>query len=242
MQPVVVKSVSFILLCDPMDCSTPGFPVLHDLPEFAHTHVHQVSNAIQPSHPPSPPSLPTFNLSQHQGPFQWVSSSPPVAEVLELQLQHQSIQWILRADFLWDGLVGSPYSPRDSQESSPVPQLESLRIRISLNWPSLRFFHSGTFPEPVFVFYDTDILEDCGHPLPSFYNKPFLGVSRLDVSKGLDSGDLCWNTAKRRLFFTRLSPPEAPMSTRFSLRIWILARLLDGTSTVSSRVWSHARG
>ena len=61
-------------LCNPMDCSTPGFPVLHCLPEFAQTHVHWVNDAIQPSHLLSPPSPPAFTLSQHQGLFQWVDS------------------------------------------------------------------------------------------------------------------------------------------------------------------------
>ena len=83
------------ILCDPIDCSTPGFPALHDLLEFAQTHVHSVGDAVQPSHPLSPPSPPALNLSQHQGLFQWVSSSHQVAKVLELQLQHQSFQWIL---------------------------------------------------------------------------------------------------------------------------------------------------
>ena len=78
-------------LCSPMDHSTPGFPVHHQLPELAQTHVHWVGNAIHPSHPLSPPSPPAFNLSQHQGLFQWVSSSNQVAKVLPLQpqLQHQ---------------------------------------------------------------------------------------------------------------------------------------------------------
>ena len=71
-------------LCNPMDCSTPGFPVLHHLPEFAQTHVHWVSDNIQPSHPPSSPSPPAFNFSQYQNIFQWVSSSHQVAKVLEL--------------------------------------------------------------------------------------------------------------------------------------------------------------
>ena len=75
-------------LCDPMDCSTPGLPVHHQLPELAQTHVHWISDAIQPSHPLSSPSPPTFNLSQHQGLFQWVSSSPGF------------FQWIFRTDFL----------------------------------------------------------------------------------------------------------------------------------------------
>ena len=56
-------------LCNPMDCSTPGFPVHHQLPELTQTHVHRVSDAIQPFHPPSFPSPPAFNLSQHQGLF-----------------------------------------------------------------------------------------------------------------------------------------------------------------------------
>ena len=76
-------------LCNPTDCSMPGFPGLHCLPESAQTHVHWVSDAIQPFHPLSSPSPPDFNLSQHQGLFQWVNSSQQVAKVLELQLQHQ---------------------------------------------------------------------------------------------------------------------------------------------------------
>ena len=86
-------------LCDPMDCSTPGFPVLHSLPELAQTHIHRVSDAIQTSHPLSSPP-PAFNLSQHQGVLWWVSSVHHVTKVLELQLQHQSFQWIFRIDFL----------------------------------------------------------------------------------------------------------------------------------------------
>ena len=88
-------------LCDPtMDCSTPGFPVLHRLSELAQTHVHWVSDVTQPSHPLLSPSPPIFNLSQHQGLFKWVSSSHRVAKVLEFQLQYQSFQWIFRTDFL----------------------------------------------------------------------------------------------------------------------------------------------
>ena len=70
-----VQSQSCPTLCDLMDCSTPGFPVHHQLPEFTQTHVHRVSDAIQSSHSLSPPSPPTFNLSQHQGLFKWVSYS-----------------------------------------------------------------------------------------------------------------------------------------------------------------------
>ena len=84
---------SYLTLCDPMDYRTPGFPVLHQLPEFTQTHVHQGRDAIQPSHPLSSPSPPAFNPSQPQGFFQLVSSSHQMAKVLEFQLQHQSFQW-----------------------------------------------------------------------------------------------------------------------------------------------------
>ena len=91
---------SCLTLCDLMDCSTPGLPVHHQLPELAQSYVHRVGDAIQPSHPLSSPSPPAFNLSQHQGLFQWVSSSHQVTKVLELQLQHQFVQWIFRTGFL----------------------------------------------------------------------------------------------------------------------------------------------
>ena len=129
-----------LTLCNPMDCSTPGLPVYHQLPEFSQTPVHWVSDAIQTSHPLSSPSPPAFNLSQHQGLFKWVSTSHQVARVLEFQLQHQSFQWVFRTD---DGLVGSPCSPRDSQESSPTPQLKSINsLALSfLSSPTLIFIH-----------------------------------------------------------------------------------------------------
>ena len=85
-------------LCDPVDCSMPGFHVHHQLLELTQTHVHWISDAIQPSHPLSSPSPPAFNLSQHQGLFQQVNSLQQVAKLLELQ--HQSFQWIFRTDFL----------------------------------------------------------------------------------------------------------------------------------------------
>ena len=87
-------------LCDPTDCSTPGLPVLHHLPELAHTHVCWVGDAIQPPRSLSPPYPPASNLSQHQGLFQRVGSSYQVAKVLEFQPQHSSLWWIFRTDFL----------------------------------------------------------------------------------------------------------------------------------------------
>ena len=125
-------------LWDPMVCSTPGFPVHHQLPEFTQTHIRWVNDAIHPSHPLSSPSPPTFNLSQHQDLFKWISSSQQVAKVLEFQLQHQSFQWIFRTDFLKDGLVGSPCRLWDSQESSPTPQFKSI------NFSVLSFLYSLT--------------------------------------------------------------------------------------------------
>ena len=80
--------------------STPGLPVHHQLPESTQTHIHWVGDAIQTSHPLSSPSPPTFNLSQNQGLFQWVSSLHQVAKVLEFQRQHQSFQWTPRTDLL----------------------------------------------------------------------------------------------------------------------------------------------
>ena len=91
---------SCLILCTPTDCNMPGFPVHHQFSELAQTHVHRLGDAIKPSNPLSSSSLPAFNLSQHQSLFQWVSSLHQVAKVLEFQLQHQSLQWILRTDLL----------------------------------------------------------------------------------------------------------------------------------------------
>ena len=81
---------SCLILCNPMDCSMPGFLVYHHLPEHAQTHVHRVGDATQPTYPLLSPSPPAFNPSQHQGLFQSVSSSHQMDKVLELQLQHQA--------------------------------------------------------------------------------------------------------------------------------------------------------
>ena len=91
--------------------------------------------AISSSSSPSPPAP---NPSQHQSLFQWVNSSHEVAKVLEIQLQHHSLQRNPRADLLQDGLAGSPCSPRDSQESSPAPQFKSI------NSSAFSFLHSPT--------------------------------------------------------------------------------------------------
>ena len=113
----------------PHDHSMPGLPVHHQLPEFTQTHVHRVADAIQPSHPLLSPSPPAPSPSQHQDLLQWVNSSHEVAKVLEFQLQHQSVQRTFRTD-LYDGLVWSPCSPRDFQESSPTPQFKSNNFSV----------------------------------------------------------------------------------------------------------------
>ena len=87
-----VQSLSHVWLCDPMNHSTPGLPVHHQLPEFIQTQVHRVGDAIQPSHPLLSPSPPAPNPSQHQSLFQWVNSSHEVVKVLEFQLKHHSFQ------------------------------------------------------------------------------------------------------------------------------------------------------
>ena len=125
-------------LCDPTNRSVPGLPVHRQLPKFIQTHVCRVSDAIQPSHPLFTPFLPAPNHFQHQGLFQWVNSSHEVAKVLEVQPQHHSFQRNPRADLLQNGLVGSPCSPRDSQESSPTPQIKSI------NSSALSLLHSPT--------------------------------------------------------------------------------------------------
>ena len=134
---------SCLALCNPMDRSTLGFPVHHQLLELIQTHVHWISDDIQPSHPLSSPSPPALNLSKLQGLYKWVSSSHEVAKVLEFSLQHQSFQWTPRTDLLQDGLVGSTCTPRDSQESSPIPQFKSINSLVLsfLYGPTLTSIH-----------------------------------------------------------------------------------------------------
>ena len=125
-------------LCNSMDCSMLGIPVHHQLLKLTEAHVHQVSDAIQPSHPLLSPVPPAFNLSQHQGLFQWLSSSHQVDKVLEFQLQHQPFQWIIRTDYQQDSLIWGPCRPRDSQESSPTPHFKSINSSV------LNFLYSPT--------------------------------------------------------------------------------------------------
>ena len=133
-----VQWLSRVWLCDPMNRSMPGLPVHHHLLEFTQTHVHWVSDAIQPSHPLSAPSPPAPNPSQHQSLFQWVNSSHEGGQSTGASASASFLPKKSQADLLQNGLVGSPYSPRDSQESSPIPQFKSI------NSSALSLLHSPT--------------------------------------------------------------------------------------------------
>ena len=129
---------SCLIHCDPMDCSIPGLPVHHQFPEFTQTHLHWVSDAIQPSHPLSSPFPPALIPSQHQGLFKWVSSLHQVLKYWSFSFNISPSKWTHRTDLFSDGLVGSPCSPRDSQESSPTPQFKSI------NSSALSFLYGPT--------------------------------------------------------------------------------------------------
>ena len=124
-----VQSLSRVRLCDPMNGSTPGLPVHHQLPEFTQTHVHWVSDAIQPSHPlqspsppaPKPPSIRVFS-SESTLCMRWPKYWSFSFSIIPFK-EH-------RTDLLQNGLVGSPCSPRDSQESSPTPQFKSINSSV----------------------------------------------------------------------------------------------------------------
>ena len=123
-----------------MDCSTPGFPVLHYLLELAQIHVHWVGDAIQPSHVLSPHS-PALNLPQHQDLLQWVSSSCQVAKVLEFQLQHQSFQWVFAVHV----------EEKSFWVSFSVTLSSSMPTTWEVSWTSETVYHSGSedmVPEP----------------------------------------------------------------------------------------------
>ena len=140
---------SCLTLCDPVNRTMLDLSVHHQLLEFTQTHVHRVGDPIQPSDPLLSPSSPAPNPSQHQSIFQWVNSSHEVAKVLEFQLQHHSFQRTPRTDLLQNGLVGSPCSPRDSQESSPTPQFKNI------NSSELSLLHSPVILEPKKITSDT---------------------------------------------------------------------------------------
>ena len=133
---------SWLTFCNPMDCSIPGLPVPHHLPESVQDYVHCIGDAIQPTHPLTPSSPSALNLYQHQVLFQWANSCHQMFKVLELQFQLQSFQWICNVGFLQDWPLWS-WSPRDSCESAPAAQFESIiSLVLSLPYgPTLRYKH-----------------------------------------------------------------------------------------------------
>ena len=127
-------------LCDPVDYSMQGLPVHHQLPELTQTHVNWISDAIQPCHPLSSPPPPTFNLSQHQGLFKWVSSSHQGAKVLELQLQLQ-LQSLISFRISWFDLLAVQGTLK-SLLQHPVQNHQFFSAQLSLESNS----HIHTWP------------------------------------------------------------------------------------------------
>ena len=126
-----------------MDCSAPGFPVHHQLPELAQTHILQVGDAIQPFHPLLFPSPPVFNLSQHQSLFQWVSFFASGSQSIGVSASVSVFLVNIRDWFSFGWTAWSPCSPRDSQESSPTPQFKSINSSVLsfLYGPTLTSIH-----------------------------------------------------------------------------------------------------
>ena len=136
-------SQSCLTLCNSIDCSTPGFPMHHQFLELSQTHVHRVSDAIQPSHPLLSPSPPAFNLSQHQGlihqSWLFTSDGQSIGASASVSILPMNIQdW---SPLGWTGLIS--YSPRDSQESSPTPRFKSINSSVFslLYGPTLTLIH-----------------------------------------------------------------------------------------------------
>ena len=119
-------SLSVLTFCNRMNCRTPGFPAPHYLPEFTQTHVHWANGAVQSSHPLSSPSPPALDLSQHQSLFQWVSFFASHGQITGVSASTSVLPMNIQDLFLQDWLVWSPCTSRDSQESFPASQFESI--------------------------------------------------------------------------------------------------------------------
>ena len=157
---------SCLTLHNPMDCSTPGLPVHHQLPELAQIHICGVGDAIQPSHPLSSSSPPAFSLSQHQGLFKWVNSLHQVAKVLEFQLQHQSFQWIFRTiSFRLLLLLLSRFS---RVQLCATPETATHQAPLSLGLSRQEHWSGLLFPSPVHESekwkWRHSVVSDCSLP------------------------------------------------------------------------------
>ena len=126
-QQYVVQRLSFVQLSATPWTAACQASLPHRLLKFVQVHINCISYAIQPSHPLMLSSSSSLNLSQHQGLFQWVDCSNQMIKILELQLQHQFFQWILRISLKINWFpLRSPCSPRHSKESSPAPQFKGI--------------------------------------------------------------------------------------------------------------------
>ena len=141
-------------------------PCLSQTPGACSKSCSSSCDAIQSFHPLLSPSPPAFNLSQHQGIFQWVSSSYQAARVLELQLQHQSFQWMFRTDFLYDWLVWTPCSPRDHTFSSVAQLCPPLCDLIDCSTPGVPVHHQLPELARIHVHQVGDTIQT-SHPLSS---------------------------------------------------------------------------
>jgi len=151
---VVVVFNCSVMPDNPIDCSIPGFSVLHHLLELAQTHIHSVGDAIQPSRPLLSPSPPAFNLSQHQGLFQWVSSLHQVAKESELQLQHQSFQWIFREGLNVHNMISLTHW---YSSMCYLLYLGEPRVEANSSW-----FHNRGFMERALKMEFTRLESTCG--------------------------------------------------------------------------------
>ena len=146
--PISSVAQSCPTVCSPMDCSMPGLPVHHQLPEFTRTHLHWVGDAIQPSHPLLSPSPPTFNLSQHQCLFKWVSSSHQMAKVMEFKLQHQSFQWMFKTFPLgWTGWISLQSKGLSRMFSNTTIQKHQF-LSTQLSLESNSYIHTWLLEKP----------------------------------------------------------------------------------------------
>ena len=176
--------------CNLMDYGTPGFPIHHQLPELAPTHVHQVGNVIHPSHPLSSPSPPAFNLSQHHGLFQWVDSSHQVAKVLELQLQHQpfffqceSESHLVMSDSLQPHGLSSPWN--SSGQNIGVSSLSLLQGIFPPQGSNLGLLHHRQILYQLRHKQSPRILEWVAYPFSADFPDP--GVKLVSPALQVDS-------------------------------------------------------
>ena len=168
-------SQSCLTLCNSMDCSMPGLPVPHQLPELAQTRVHQISDAIQPPHTLLSPSPPAFNLSQHQGLFKWVSSSNQLPKVLEFHLQLSGSRWVIIPSWLSALRRSSLYSSVYSCHlliSSSVRSMPFLSCIVPIfPWNVLIFLkRSLVFPNSIVFLYLFALITEEGFLISPCYS------------------------------------------------------------------------